>query len=83
MFIVNSRLSRCGGTGVNMRSDLVVLDSSTVLLYGAEFISLRLAGADGKPLLITSLYRAPSADINKFLIDLNRYMASLSVRGTM
>ncbi|XP_067948903.1 uncharacterized protein [Watersipora subatra] len=58
----DSRKSRYVGSGIYVRTSLVVMASGPVMLLGAEAVSVELAGVGGESLSITSIYRAPSSD---------------------
>ena len=75
-FIADSRPSRCGGTGVYVRSGIAISDVSTPSIAGSEVVSVMLAGADERPVCLTSIYRTPASDIDKFLIDFELYLQS-------
>lgn len=49
-------------------------------LTGAEDVSVRLAGVAKTPLFLTSIYGAPSSEADKFLTDINLFLATLSMR---
>lgn len=76
VFIGDSRPTRCGGAGVYVHNSLAVTGTLPVELAGAEVVSLRIAVAGERSLILTSIYRSPGSDIGRFLIDLNLYLAA-------
>ena len=67
-FVGHSRQSRQGGVGVYVHESYEIATTQKITIYGAEAVSLQLAGPIKQPINITCIYRMPSADLNKFLL---------------
>lgn len=76
VFIGDSRPTRCGGTGVYMHSSLAYSELPKPCLKGAESVSLSITGVSEGPLYLTSIYRTPSSDPGKFLVDFESFLHS-------
>ena len=76
-FSGTQRKTRGGGAGIYVRDGLDVGVLPTVVLAGCDVHSVRVSfGDSSEPIVITSLYRQPSADVTLFLDDLEKFMST-------
>ena len=76
------RDSRGGGAGIYVRDGLSVEALPSVVLSGCDTHSVRLICGASPPIVLTVIYRQPSADVTEFLDDLEQLISITSFAST-